>query len=232
METTGVKQVHPVFKVTTLSKYLAMVLFILMPFIGGYVGYVYAPEKVVEKTVIKENSAEENRQALLPNYIAVSSEEKITLQKQFIDLEEMLKVAPYEWELSDPYKESRLLEFNPKGDDGCYSNSAVCEQIVLRGDLYSYRFLTTDQVSSSTSEFSMIQLGGYLKSRGFIFIREVAKGWQFEETYQKTIGNKVQIINISSRPINLTFPQDGGYPTADGKESRIFVSSVFEVPKD
>jgi len=48
----------PLKKVTPLSKYLAMVLFILTPFIGGYVGYTYAPEKVVqvENIVTKEVS--------------------------------------------------------------------------------------------------------------------------------------------------------------------------------
>ncbi|MEO6536214.1 MAG: hypothetical protein ABIT47_00845 [Candidatus Paceibacterota bacterium] len=35
-------------KVTPLSKYLAMILFIAMPFIGGWVGYTYAPRKIVE----------------------------------------------------------------------------------------------------------------------------------------------------------------------------------------
>ena len=46
----------PLRKVTPLSKYLAMALFIIMPFIGGWIGYMYAPEKVVEveKVVIKE----------------------------------------------------------------------------------------------------------------------------------------------------------------------------------
>lgn len=39
---------HPVFQVTKTSKYLALALFIIMPFIGGYIGYKYAPEKVVE----------------------------------------------------------------------------------------------------------------------------------------------------------------------------------------
>ncbi len=38
----------PLQKVTPLSKYLAMALFIIMPFIGGWIGYTYAPEKVVE----------------------------------------------------------------------------------------------------------------------------------------------------------------------------------------
>lgn len=35
-------------KVTPVSKYLAMLLFILLPFLGAWVGYTYAPEKVVE----------------------------------------------------------------------------------------------------------------------------------------------------------------------------------------
>ncbi|MCA9357864.1 hypothetical protein KC902_01245 [Candidatus Kaiserbacteria bacterium] len=47
-------------EVTSLSKYLTLLLFIAMPFIGGWVGYAYAPEKVVEveKVVIKEVSVE------------------------------------------------------------------------------------------------------------------------------------------------------------------------------
>ena len=43
-----VAEKHPVFQVTTVSKYLALLLFILLPFIGGYIGYVYAPVKLVE----------------------------------------------------------------------------------------------------------------------------------------------------------------------------------------
>lgn len=35
-------------KVTPLSKYLAMALFVLLPFVGGYIGYKFAPEKIVE----------------------------------------------------------------------------------------------------------------------------------------------------------------------------------------
>ena len=41
--------------VTPLSRYFAMALFIVLPFLGGYVGYSYAPESVVEveKVVVK-----------------------------------------------------------------------------------------------------------------------------------------------------------------------------------
>ncbi|MCA9362736.1 hypothetical protein KC851_00210 [Candidatus Kaiserbacteria bacterium] len=35
-------------KITPLSKYLALALFVLLPFVGGWVGYQYAPEKIVE----------------------------------------------------------------------------------------------------------------------------------------------------------------------------------------
>lgn len=42
--------------VTAFSKYLAIVLFIITPFVGGFLGYKLAPEKVteVEKVVVKE----------------------------------------------------------------------------------------------------------------------------------------------------------------------------------
>ncbi len=40
--------ISPLKIVTPLSKYLALSLFIILPFLGGYVGYSLAPEKVVE----------------------------------------------------------------------------------------------------------------------------------------------------------------------------------------
>ena len=51
-----IKNYHQLTTVTPLSKYLAGILFILMPFIGGYVGYNLAQGKVleVEKVVMVE----------------------------------------------------------------------------------------------------------------------------------------------------------------------------------
>lgn len=40
--------IHPVNQVTPVSKYLTLALFIILPFLGGYVGYKLASEKVVE----------------------------------------------------------------------------------------------------------------------------------------------------------------------------------------
>lgn len=43
-------------KVTPLSKYLAMTLFVALPFLGCWIGYTYAPEKVVEVEKIIEST--------------------------------------------------------------------------------------------------------------------------------------------------------------------------------
>ncbi len=51
METENIDvqvETNPLHTVTPVSKYLAMALFIIMPFLGGWIGYTYAPEKVVE----------------------------------------------------------------------------------------------------------------------------------------------------------------------------------------
>lgn len=60
-ESFEIQERHPVFQVTKLSKYLAMILFIMMPFVGGYIGYAYAPEKVieVEKIITQKVETEE-----------------------------------------------------------------------------------------------------------------------------------------------------------------------------
>jgi len=39
---------HPVFEVTILSKYLALALFIIMPFVGGWVGYHLSPVEMIQ----------------------------------------------------------------------------------------------------------------------------------------------------------------------------------------
>lgn len=55
------EQPHVVNQVTMLSKYLALGLFILLPFIGAYIGYQLAPEKVVEVVVTMPVSIEKNQ---------------------------------------------------------------------------------------------------------------------------------------------------------------------------
>jgi len=62
----------PLHTITPLSKYLAMGLFIALPFLGGWIGYTYAPEKIVEIEKItileKETSPEESLEEIRKNY--------------------------------------------------------------------------------------------------------------------------------------------------------------------
>ncbi len=56
LQTNQASQPSRLHQITPLSKYLAMILFVALPFIGGWVGYMYTPEKVVE--VEKNTEAE------------------------------------------------------------------------------------------------------------------------------------------------------------------------------
>lgn len=59
-EVVVTEQKSALHRVTPLSKYLAMALFVLLPFVGGWVGYTFAPEKIVEveKIIEVEKEAE------------------------------------------------------------------------------------------------------------------------------------------------------------------------------
>ncbi len=98
-QTESQSKFESVTKVTPLSKYFAMVLFVVLPFLGGYIGYKYSPEKikeiVVEREVVKEipiNKSNEfgayttdsgiTQNGLEPNKYSV---------KDFIDSEEKLQ---------------------------------------------------------------------------------------------------------------------------------------------
>jgi hypothetical protein len=62
-------------KITPLSKYLAMVLFIILPFLGGWIGYTYAPEKVVEiKIPILEDINIQNSENAVSSTILINNE--------------------------------------------------------------------------------------------------------------------------------------------------------------
>ncbi len=56
----------PLKKVTPVSKYVALTLMVLLPFIGAYVGYQFAPIKVVEMLVVPP-AINLSKQTLLPS---------------------------------------------------------------------------------------------------------------------------------------------------------------------
>lgn len=96
-EEFAVEQRSSIHRVTPLSKYLALTLFIILPFIGGYIGYTFAPEKVieVEKFIAQDESSPENlienpdEQSQLLNEITPSdgyeaSNLKLSLDERFV----------------------------------------------------------------------------------------------------------------------------------------------------
>lgn len=62
-----VEQTSRVHQVTPLSKYFAMALFIILPFVGGYVGYTFAPEKIVEVESVVAQEVVVEREVSIPN---------------------------------------------------------------------------------------------------------------------------------------------------------------------
>lgn len=78
---------EPLKKVTFLSKYLAMALFILLPFLGGYIGYTLAREKMVEvnintKEVIPESIGNTSPDVVLSESVGISDASTISVSFQ------------------------------------------------------------------------------------------------------------------------------------------------------
>lgn len=105
-------------KVTPLSKYLAMALFIAMPFIGGWVGYTYAPEKIVEveKVVVVEKEPE-------TEIIESNSNQEIVLVP--LPYNELSTTTTYEyglfgqryfWDWTDESRTSQILRVIVQGN--------------------------------------------------------------------------------------------------------------------
>jgi len=110
-QTTQVENKSKLHIVTPFSKYLAMALFIAMPFIGGWLGYKFAPEKVIEKVVTQEVQA--------PERITVSRKEleqkEVQFMEQFgIEVDEANGTAPL-YQLEDKNIQDTFVSFEDKG---------------------------------------------------------------------------------------------------------------------
>jgi len=118
----------PLNQVTPLSKYLAMALFIILPFVGGWVGYTFAPEKVVEveKVIVREVpvtqtefSGSEQMQVVDDERVLVSRKELIENEIEFmsqfdIEVSESTGTADLYWQRDKAIKDSAVL-FNERG---------------------------------------------------------------------------------------------------------------------
>jgi len=93
-----VEQKSSLHQVTPLSKYLAMALFVILPFVGGYVGYNYAPEKVVESITFKSPNEVFESKGINENENTVASNESII----FPNSQELSIELPVDWDYIQP----------------------------------------------------------------------------------------------------------------------------------
>lgn len=76
-------------QVTPLSKYLAMMLFILLPFLGGWIGYMYSPEKTtyIVRYIQQDAQDEEVTDELDAMSMRLPDGEVITVTSEFSNRE-------------------------------------------------------------------------------------------------------------------------------------------------
>jgi hypothetical protein len=107
-------------KVTPLSKYLAMGLFVVLPFLGGWIGYQYAPEKVVQVDIFSDPSD----WALAETNNGVKTEEEI-LQLRLLLAKKSFPQAS-ELEVGDSLGVFLMdsVEYQTEGGEGYYQHRA------------------------------------------------------------------------------------------------------------
>lgn len=71
--------------ITPLSKYLAMTLFVALPFFGGWIGYTYAPEKIVEiEKVVEVEKVLITKESSITNESEISDSTQDTSQNNYV----------------------------------------------------------------------------------------------------------------------------------------------------
>ena len=141
---------QPVFQITNTSKCLALLLFILLPFIGGYIGYTYAPEKIVEieKEVVRTVQVEQT-----PTVEPYISESGIVLDgkelnsctvKDFIDSEENLQT--FLGEIANTYALNETFQmtgFYRTYEENAWGETQQCHGLKLQGRPANFWHLKT-----------------------------------------------------------------------------------------
>ena len=114
---------HPVHQVTPVSKYLAMALFIILPFVGGWIGYTYAPEKVVEVEIERQAAP-----------VVVQSESVIATSTESVLIED-----------ENQSKYDRLCSEDNKGECEQSNPDFYLRSESMSGDEWSYTLRTSDK---------------------------------------------------------------------------------------
>lgn len=109
----------PLKKVTPLSKYLALFLFIILPFVGSYIGYKLAPERVLE--IERVVQSEESLDGDIGSLIESDSKKNRTITEDKLIAES-----------SNPYLAKRVLNYNPSFTSDYFVERNHLEHTIIR----------------------------------------------------------------------------------------------------
>ena len=217
-------------EVTWYSKLVTLILFlIILPLFCFYIGTEYQ----------KINSIKYNPEVSpKPVQNAAETKRDTSEKESFITETELTNLAPFKYAVN--MTASTSFNYVPKASYGnwnnigtCLTQNSICREMSLNGTSYTfedYHVKNAEGNKSNYPDFKFdLQYENLLTARGFTDILEVGKGFQYGKHYQYMQGDKSQVVQISAVPINLTFPEDGGYPESDGVRYEINVSDVFEI---
>ncbi len=210
-------------EVTSFSKYLALVLFIALPFVGGWVGYTFAPEKIieVEKVVVREAETEKVISETTQERI-----ENITEDSTITDIcDQYWTEAVKDMEANERLECEKL--WSTTNSDGYSRFSYYPQQIVLNGEYVKFFYSDEDEywyMSDSlhfipdAGELYKLPVSDYTPDNGQINFRDSKKAEnefavpaQLDESYNKdfcTISGRAS-ITISEITIDNF---EGGVP--------------------
>lgn len=144
--------------VTPLSKYLAMVLFIVMPFIGVYIGYTFAQAKLVQQ--VKVVTLKERPLPSVPEASAVTSASDVVDAYLTTDYRVVSVVTnPY---YSEQSQYDTLIVVAPRGD-----NDYTCGGLYVPSDCYL--FLESSYYNVVTPVYVGTWSGGLLQTETISF---------------------------------------------------------------
>ena len=203
----------PLKKVTPLSRYLSLALFVVLPFLGGWIGYTYAPEKVVEVERKVEITTTEEISDAVPIYqdvlrsyvarkVADAYEEHIIYNGDVVK-----ESAEY-----SPDESFMLFSFKSCGDRGCDSPGGPMVYDFSHKNSYLMQFIGDDNApyNKDASDGLMVMpqisygtVQGW-NSEGKILYKVIYKGEEF--TYQSVDETKPWILGLRNSVTNSKFP--------------------------
>lgn len=172
-------------KVTPFSKYLAIALFVALPFIGGWVGYTFAPEKVVE---VEKNL--ETMQQSVNNSNVTTSEQDVH------------KTVP------ESYGSDSLIDISTTTSDGKNNEQAddTFRNLPTSVDHYFYRQTLFDDeyylIRSQAEDFALTT--SLYRSTSSSGVAEILQGNDLPEEYRifslRSVSNDKEVLALNYHP--------------------------------